>query len=229
MDKLGQTLQLQTTHPSHKKVLTMVKNERMGGYVPKWETPKPSAQNTIEQNLSQAQYTRKNEITKNAMAYSGTTPEAVPSAAPQEFTFGDMVDMVNPLHHIPIVGHAYRHMSGDEIKPISQIIGGAVFGGPVGAASGLVNVIVEEETGKDLTGNAIAMARGELPTFREKTIAPSENPENRLNEAVQIAQDYEDLSNSLLAFSDLSQNRNIVIERKEEHARPAHMTRRYNG
>lgn len=73
----------------------------------------------------------------------------------EEFGFFDLLDMVNPLQHIPLVGNLYREMTGDSIKPISTIIGGALFGGPLGAASGIVNVIVAEETGKDIVGNVI--------------------------------------------------------------------------
>lgn len=69
---------------------------------------------------------------------------------PDDFSFLDFIDMINPLQHIPVINHAYRKLTGDEIKPISAVIGGAVYGGPLGAANGVVNMIVAEETGRDI-------------------------------------------------------------------------------
>ena len=54
------------------------------------------------------------------------------------FTFGDILDIVNPLQHIPIVGSIYRNITGDTIAPAMQIAGGALFGGPIGAVVSLV-------------------------------------------------------------------------------------------
>jgi hypothetical protein len=68
-----------------------------------------------------------------------------------EFGFVDFFDMVNPLQHIPLVNLAYRKITGDTIKPISTVMGGALFGGPLGAAGGLVNVIIAEEAGRDMS------------------------------------------------------------------------------
>ena len=42
------------------------------------------------------------------------------------FTFLDFIDMINPLQHIPLVGSAYRELTGDEIDPASRVIGGTV-------------------------------------------------------------------------------------------------------
>lgn len=62
--------------------------------------------------------------------------------------FKDLVDIINPLQHIPIVGHIYRKMTGDEISPVAQFIGGALFGGPFGAAAAITDIAVREQTGK---------------------------------------------------------------------------------
>ena len=48
--------------------------------------------------------------------------------------FRDVIDLINPLHHIPIVGRIYRAITGDQIAPGIRIAGGTIFGGPVGAA-----------------------------------------------------------------------------------------------
>lgn len=96
---------------------------------------------------------------------AGTRPnqdaESMPFWGDDGFTFGDLVDLLNPLHHIPIVGSLYRGITGDEIAPGPRIFGGAVFaGGPVGAAiavtSGAINAGLEQETGKDVGAHVLS-------------------------------------------------------------------------
>ena len=186
-----------TQNNTRKKVLNMVKNDRMAGTVPSWDAPK-TAKDHINENLGAALTDNKSASGfENAMELqaSGHTTQNTP----EDFGFGDLVDMVNPLHHIPVVSTIYREITGDQIKPIGKIIGGGVFGGAVGAASGLVNVIAEEETGSDLAGNAYNLAfRGERPSFKSNNA----QPEQRLEQAQKIAQNPEPLPESLLAFTD---------------------------
>lgn len=88
-------------------------------------------------------------------------------------TFDDVVDMINPLQHLPVIGTLYRKLSGDTLSPISNIIGGALFGGPVGAVASTVNVIVKDRTGRDVTENAFSMVGIETaPRQPEITYSP---------------------------------------------------------
>ncbi len=57
-------------------------------------------------------------------------------------TFGDVLDLINPLQHIPVIGALYRKITGDVIDPAIRIAGGALFGGPIGAAVASVAVAV---------------------------------------------------------------------------------------
>jgi len=190
----------QTGLGSGKKVLKMVKNERMGGSVPVWESPKTAQQN-VEQTLSTA-YLEEGSF-KQAMAYASQEQDQIQD---EEFGFGDLIDMVNPLQHIPVVSLAYREITGDEIKPISKIIGGGLFGGPAGAAMGVVDAAIEEETGKDLAGNALGLViDGEAPRLKQL----SEDPERRLNEAVRQSEEL--LPANLLAFADTRRQSDITI------------------
>lgn len=77
------------------------------------------------------------------------------------FNFADVLDLVNPLQHLPIVGTIYRAITGDQIAPAARLIGGAVFGGPIGLVSAMVNVAVEESTGDDLGNTVLALLRDE--------------------------------------------------------------------
>ncbi len=72
------------------------------------------------------------------------------------FNFGDLVDIVNPLQHLPVVGSLYRAFTDDQISPGSRIAGGTLYGGPIGLASAVVSAAIEQGTGNDLIGNMVA-------------------------------------------------------------------------
>jgi hypothetical protein len=91
------------------------------------------------------------------------------------YDFYDVLDVINPLQHLPVVSTLYRAISGDEIRAPARIIGGAIYGGPVGAAVSVVNAVVEEETGRDLAGNVIGAAFGEDITHQSINIDYSRN------------------------------------------------------
>ncbi len=62
-------------------------------------------------------------------------------------TFGDVLDIINPLQHIPIVSAIYRMATEDDIGVGSRILGGALFGGPLGLLIAGLTAIFEEISG----------------------------------------------------------------------------------
>lgn len=86
-----------------------------------------------------------------------------PAANKKPYEFMDVIDVINPLQHLPIVGTLYRNITGDELHPASRIIGSSIYGGPVGAVSATLNTVSEMQTGKDLGDHILGMARGDLP------------------------------------------------------------------
>jgi len=70
------------------------------------------------------------------------------SPAHESLGFGDLLDAINPLQHIPIIGTLYRAITGDKMSPIAEIAGGALFGGIVGAVTSLADVVFTQATGK---------------------------------------------------------------------------------
>lgn len=78
-------------------------------------------------------------------------------------SFGDILDVVNPLQHIPVVSTIYRSATGDEISPVSRIIGDTIFGQLYGLISSVVNVVVEAITGKDIGGHVMTALKGDSP------------------------------------------------------------------
>ena len=73
------------------------------------------------------------------------------------FSFADLVDVVNPLQHIPVVSTMYREASEDTLAPGPRMLGSTLFFGPIGLATSVVNVLIEQGTGKDV-GEHIASA-----------------------------------------------------------------------
>jgi hypothetical protein len=82
-----------------------------------------------------------------------------PSAG--DFTFGDFIDIINPLQHIPIVSTLYRAITGDEISPHARILGGTLFGGPTGFLAAIANVFYEEVAGEDIGETVMALFTGD--------------------------------------------------------------------
>jgi hypothetical protein len=88
------------------------------------------------------------------------------------FTFGDFIDIINPLQHIPIVSTVYRQITGDGLDPGSRIGGGALFGGPIGLVASLVNVLDVEATGKDIGEQVVALFDDGAPSQTAELAPP---------------------------------------------------------
>jgi hypothetical protein len=72
-------------------------------------------------------------------------------------SFWDLVDVVNPLQHIPVVSTLYRAITGDEIGAVPRIVGDTLFGGPLGLIGAVANEVVRRDTGQDIGAHALAM------------------------------------------------------------------------
>jgi hypothetical protein len=200
-----------------RKVMALVKNDRMAGTVASWKTAR-NQEELIAAQMSYQQYGRANgqhSFSENLNAISpaaGGGNGLEPSPEPQEFGFGDLLDMINPLHHIPLVGTIYRAMTGDEIRPVSRVIGGGIFGGALGAAGGLINAVIEEETGRDIPQSALAFALNEdsrfVPPRRTaetytRTAEAANNPEHAIETALADLHSGR-AAHQALSFADIS-------------------------
>lgn len=97
----------------------------------------------------------------------------VEASDPQAFGAADVLDMLNPLQHIPLVSRLYQKLSGDQVKPgAANIMGGTLFGGGLGLASASVNNAVIYETGKDMQGHVIATL--EMPGNSQESTPPTQ-------------------------------------------------------
>ncbi len=94
----------------------------------------------------------------------------------QEFSFYDFLDIINPLQHIPIISTIYRAITGDEIGGPARIMGGLLFGGPIGFIASIFNTIMEDATGRDLGETVVAAFMGE-DEAPETLLASADNGE----------------------------------------------------
>jgi hypothetical protein len=94
----------------------------------------------------------------------------------ESFSFHDFLDIINPLQHLPVISTVYRWVTGDTIGAVPRMIGDAIYGGPIGFVTGLVNAEVKQESGKDVGEQVIAMLGGDTssPAPDPKTIAAKE-------------------------------------------------------
>src|SRR5215469_18139730 len=104
-----------------------------------------------------------------AAATTVPPPSPPPAASPAKgptlwahgsFGFKDLLDIVNPLQHLPIVGSVYRYLTGDEPSGGARIVGDAIYGGPIGFGVGVVTTMLTDEDGRDLGERTLAAVFG---------------------------------------------------------------------
>ena len=100
-----------------------------------------------------------------APAAASASPAPATSAAAQDsdtdFSFGDLIDIVNPLQHIPVVGTLYRAITGDTIKTPEKIAGDTLYGGVWGFVSSVADAAFQSVTGKNVGDTILAFLTGD--------------------------------------------------------------------
>ncbi len=113
----------------------------------------------------------------------------------EDFTFGDFVDIINPLHHIPVVGTIYRELTDEKIKPVSRVVGDVLYGAITGSvlvsciASAISAAYEQNEGAEPLTQLASAIfgadeADAEAPVMLAQADAKQDKGEFKLASAV---------------------------------------------
>lgn len=77
-----------------------------------------------------------------------------------DFSFGDILDAINPLQHLPVIGTIYRAITGDKIGTAPRLVGDLLFGGPLGFMAGVLSVGIKDQTGKDPGEQVLALLQG---------------------------------------------------------------------
>ena len=92
---------------------------------------------------------------------SSVLAESTGGGGDWDLSFHDLVSIVNPLQHIPVVSTLYRKLTGDTIKPLERIAGDTLYGGWMGLVSSVANLVFEKETGKDFGDTVLAFLQGD--------------------------------------------------------------------
>jgi hypothetical protein len=83
-----------------------------------------------------------------------------PAAKSSGFSLHDLLSIVNPLQHLPVIGTLYRAITGDTIGTPEKIAGDALYGGLWGAVSCIADAAFEAVTGKDVGDTVLAFFTG---------------------------------------------------------------------
>lgn len=94
---------------------------------------------------------------------TGNKTDAQPQDEDEGF-FHHLLDVVNPLQHLPVVGTIYRAITGEHLDPIEKIAGDTLYGGLWGAVSAIADVAFESITGKGFEDTAMAWLKGDDTT-----------------------------------------------------------------
>jgi hypothetical protein len=77
-----------------------------------------------------------------------------PPAEPHEGFFHHLLDVVNPLLHLPVIGTIYRAITGERLDAVEKIAGDTLYGGLWGAVASIADVAFEGLTGKSFEDTA---------------------------------------------------------------------------
>ncbi|HEY1837461.1 MAG TPA: hypothetical protein VGG36_07370 [Rhizomicrobium sp.] len=76
-----------------------------------------------------------------------TAPPSTAGNSDKSF-FDNLLDVVNPLEHLPVVSTIYSNLTGDKPNDFTQVAGDLLYGGPLGFLSSIGNLVFKDVTGK---------------------------------------------------------------------------------
>jgi hypothetical protein len=84
----------------------------------------------------------------------------------KESFFQHVLDIINPLQHLPIIGTIYRAATGERLDPVEKIGGSALYGGLWGAVTAVADVAFEAITGKSVEDTVMAWFKSDSAPSR---------------------------------------------------------------
>ena len=114
----------------------------------------------------------------------GTPKKENTHAQESDFSFSDILDAVNPLHHLPIISTMYRNVTGDALSGLAKLTGSALFFGPLGLKIAAADVAVQAITGSSVEQHILSLfdsnsAQGDAAPSLERHTAES-TPEKKM-------------------------------------------------
>lgn len=92
---------------------------------------------------------------------STATKTAETGVKKEESFFERLLDVVNPLQHLPVIGTIYRAVTGDKMGQFEKIAGDTLYGGMWGAISSIADVVFEGITGKSFEDTALSLLKSD--------------------------------------------------------------------
>src|SRR5215472_4200653 len=97
---------------------------------------------------------------QNVAVPAASSPGPLSAEDTPGFSFHDILNIVNPLQHLPVISTIYRAVTGDTIKPFDKIAGDTLFGGPMGFIGSLADTIFQKITGKGFGDTVLSLFTG---------------------------------------------------------------------
>jgi len=124
------------------------------------------------------------QITVSAPKSDSQKSDGLKSDGQGEGFFHHLLDVINPLQHLPVIGTIYRAITGEHIGPVEKVMGDTLYGGLWGAASSVADLAFEGVTGKSLedtvlgwfshdSGTRLAKVKVAAPTISSDASLPS--------------------------------------------------------
>lgn len=119
----------------------------------------------------------------HAMVFSPSPPpppasgnadtSASSSGTQKEGFFHHLLDVINPLQHLPVIGTIYRAITGEHIGAVERIAGDTLYGGLWGAVSSMADVAFEGLTGKSAEDTVLSWFKSDTSTRVAQITAPA--------------------------------------------------------
>ncbi|HEY1877520.1 MAG TPA: hypothetical protein VGG66_08615 [Rhizomicrobium sp.] len=91
---------------------------------------------------------------------------------PDEGFFHHLLDVVNPLQHLPVIATIYRAITGEHIGAVERIAGDTLYGGLWGAVSSVADVAFEGITGKSVEDTVLSWFKSDTGSRVASIAAP---------------------------------------------------------
>lgn len=109
-------------------------------------------------------------INITAPTAAGAQASAQTSGLP-DVSFSDLLDIVNPLQHLPVISTLYRAITGDKIGTPEKIAGDTLYGGLYGFVASLADSAFQAITGKSVGDTVLAFLTGSDSTASSSGVA----------------------------------------------------------
>jgi len=83
------------------------------------------------------------------------------ASGPHESFFHHLLDVINPLQHLPVIGTIYRAITGEHIGTVEKIAGDTLYGGMWGAVASVADVAFEGITGRNFEDTVLSLFKGD--------------------------------------------------------------------